>query len=478
MGTAITILCVASVVHAAAAGSRSSFRSAEPPAQSAAGQASAPSSAAPALRNGDVIDLLKGGLSAETVVVAINTADRTAFDTAPPTLIQLKSQGVPDSVIGAMLQRAAKDRQSAATAPPATAQATAPGALRADLVQPQLKQLEDRLAALKRQRLDKAAEHQRALESARVSRSQCNPQTKLGSVHCATADLSDMVASRRQGEVAALDAGIADLQRKVDAIHQAAPGSEALSALGSTPPASAAGNAVAAAPAAVPVAWALIPAGTFEMGCAPTDKRCSPDEKPRHSVTLSKPFELMTTEATMATMRQFAGETGLAMPVQEWATMAQQPAVGLTWDEARSLCRWLGGRLPTEAEWERAARGGTDAAVYPWGAEPPIDHQGAKNGAHFGKSAPAPVATYAPNGYGLFDMSGNVFEWTSDAYGDFKADAVVDPSPQKGGKRVVKGGAFVDTSTSELRTSYRWWVGPEKRYIMLGVRCARDPVAK
>jgi sulfatase modifying factor 1 len=475
MATAITILSVTAALHAV------SLHPTERAERLAAVPVSVQSSVAPPLRNSDVIDLLKGGLTADTVVVAINTADRTAFDTAPATLIQLKLQGVPESVIGAMLQRAAKDRQAAPTAPAAPAApapAGAPGALRADLVQPQLKQLEDRLAGLKRQRQEKTVEHQRALESARVSRSQCNPQTKLGSVHCATADLSDMVAGRRQGEVASLDTAIAELQRKVDAIHQAVPGSEALSALGPTAAASATVHTAAAAPAAVPVAWALIPAGTFSMGCVPTDKRCARDEKPRHAVTLSKPFELMTTEVTMATMRQFASETGLTMPVQEWSTMAQQPAVGLTWDEARSLCRWLGGRLPTEAEWERAARGGTDAAAYPWGPEPPIDQQGAKNGAHFGKSAPAPVATYAPNGYGLFDMTGNVFEWTSDAYAGFKADAVVDPSPQNGGKRVIRGGAFVDNSTSELRISYRWWVGPEKRYIMLGVRCARDPVAK
>jgi formylglycine-generating enzyme required for sulfatase activity len=99
------------------------------------------------------------------------------------------------------------------------------------------------------------------------------------------------------------------------------------------------------------VQWAYIPAQTFQMGCVPGDSECTGGEKPRHQVTLTRSFELMTTEVTIGMFRRYAQETGREMPAQpEWNTTDTQPVVNVTWDESKAFCGWLKGRLPTEAE--------------------------------------------------------------------------------------------------------------------------------
>jgi formylglycine-generating enzyme required for sulfatase activity len=171
-----------------------------------------------------------------------------------------------------------------------------------------------------------------------------------------------------------------------------------------------------------PIAWVTISSGTFQMGCVPGDPRCDADEQPRHPVTISKGFQLMATEVTVGAYRALIGELDAQPP---WST-PDHPVVVVTWQDAAAFCDKAGGRLPTEAEWEYAARGGLDGAVFAWGDDFMPKGKVMANTWHGEfpwQRLPAhryertsPVASFPPNGYGLFDIAGNVWEWTADFY--------------------------------------------------------------
>jgi formylglycine-generating enzyme required for sulfatase activity len=171
--------------------------------------------------------------------------------------------------------------------------------------------------------------------------------------------------------------------------------------------------------------------------------------------------------------------------------------VNVTWEEAASFCAAVGGRLPTEAEWERAARGGTAGARFTWGnaTAPRVDDLPAANvadesarrsypymtvfpGYDDGYPMTSPVGTYPPNAYGLFDMAGNVWEWVADFYdaGYYATSPPEDPNgPSSGDGRVVRGGSWYGDPAS-LRVSLRGGDDPVRRPYGDGVgfRCARD----
>ena len=226
------------------------------------------------------------------------------------------------------------------------------------------------------------------------------------------------------------------------------------------------------------VVWRAIPSGTFEMGCMPGDSDCRPNEQPRHRVTLTQAFELMETEVTVRQFREWAAARSLRAPRQPPWNGDEHPIVNVTWEEMRAFCQGIGGRLPTEAEWEFAARGGADGAIYPWGPafDPDlangIDRAGADTWART-----APVGSFPSNAYGLRDMIGNVWEWVADWYWPLYFGRSVESDPPgaaEGRFRALRGGSW-DNEPEHLRTSFRFRLSPTGRYpLYVGGRCARD----
>jgi formylglycine-generating enzyme required for sulfatase activity len=256
----------------------------------------------------------------------------------------------------------------------------------------------------------------------------------------------------------------------------------------------------------------------FLMGCVSVDSACQPHEKPRHQVTLTRAYALLATEVTRAQFQSFvrmegyrtvaeregwgfgfdrAGyirQDGLSWREPGFFQGDDHPVVQVSWDDAVAYCTWAGGRLPTEAEWEYAARGGVADGRFVWGdAADGIGAPKAANvaddavRAHFpwwavfpdyrdGFSWTAPAGSFAANAFGLFDMAGNVWEWTADWYASsaYTASSAMDPrGPSSGRSRVVRGSSWGDEPVV-LRLSERSYFAPEQRSYFHGFRCARD----
>jgi formylglycine-generating enzyme required for sulfatase activity len=214
--------------------------------------------------------------------------------------------------------------------------------------------------------------------------------------------------------------------------------------------------------------YAWIAPGTFVMGCTQGDTECEANETPAHEVTLTRGFWLGTTEVTVAAFRRFSKAMRVALPPSN-DDGENRPVVHLSWFEADEVCAWSGGRLPTEAEWEFAARaGGTEARR--GNLDQLVRHGSGRLSATF------PVASQAANAWGLHDMLGNAFEWVADWYGQraYASSPLHDPQgPERGTFRVVRGGPWI-LNVHFARASARNWFVPTVRFGNIGTRCARE----
>jgi iron(II)-dependent oxidoreductase len=229
--------------------------------------------------------------------------------------------------------------------------------------------------------------------------------------------------------------------------------------------------------------------GTFEMGCGAGDSACDVDN-PAHMVTVS-PFSMEVTEVTVAAYTECVDDGGCSEPAAADSCnygsipMGNHPINCVSWDQAVDYCAWKGRRLPTEAEWEYAASGGSDRA-YPWGSAEAtcefahmyevVDMMG-DYGCMTGTTAA--VGTY-PGGaspFGMLDMAGNVDEWVADYYAAdyYTMSPATDPQgPDTGTQRVIRGGDWYDASAFNLRVFDRGRQAPENSGPEHGFRCAAD----
>jgi formylglycine-generating enzyme required for sulfatase activity len=215
--------------------------------------------------------------------------------------------------------------------------------------------------------------------------------------------------------------------------------------------------------------YVWIPPGTFRMGCSPGDNECADNEKPAHTVTISRGFWMGQTEVTVGAYDRFKRRGGGTMPSGD--DPDKQPVMYIPWNDAVACCRWAGGRLPTEAEWEYAARAGTAGARY--GNLDAVAWYGRNNGGR-----PHAVGQKEPNAFRLYDMLGNVLGMVADWYGDkyYGASKPRDPrGPPSGEFRVVRGGSWgVDPQL--VRASRRGRSLPNVSYGNLGFRCVREVI--
>lgn len=245
----------------------------------------------------------------------------------------------------------------------------------------------------------------------------------------------------------------------------------------------------------------LIPAGEFWMGRfhmwlldeLGMHLRLRLDDQPAHLVRLDDYF-IDKNEVTNEDYARFLQATGHRKPFHwvkgEYSEGEEKyPVYNVSWDDAEAYCKWIGKRLPTEAEWEKAARGGRERTMFPWGDElTPGGARGrgvnegiegdalAKRARYGAPNGPTKVGSYAPNGYGLHDMIGNVAEWVADWYNRTYYSVTPDSNPegpQSGLYRVSRGAGWSVSDERILAASYRNYVNPEHRSNAIGFRCAK-----
>ena len=218
----------------------------------------------------------------------------------------------------------------------------------------------------------------------------------------------------------------------------------------------------------------LIPPGTYTMGCSASNAYSCYSDETQHQVTLTNAFYLSRTEVTQA---QWVAKMGSNPSYFTGDT--SRPVEQVSWNDIQPFCTNNGLRLPTEAEWEYAYRAGTTTAFHgmPGYLNGTNDDNQLGTIAWFSSNSgnqTRPVAGKAANGFGLYDMSGNVWEWCQDWYGTYASGAQTNPTGPGGGSyRVLRGGSW-DTYSSLCRASYRF-NSPDYRYSSFGFRVARTP---
>lgn len=233
-------------------------------------------------------------------------------------------------------------------------------------------------------------------------------------------------------------------------------------------------NALVMTPEAKTEAMVAVPSGPFLQGSADDDPNARPEEQPQREVTLGA-YYIDRTPVTAAEYQAFLDATG-RKPSKEWAELndanktPHRPVIFVNWEEANSYAQWAGKRLPTEAEWEKAARG-TDGRIYPWGDEPPTLKR-----AWYDQKTPGDVGSrpFGTSPWGVHEMAGNVFEWVQDWYErGYYAEAPADnpTGPDSGKKKIIRGGSFAHGEFA-LRCATRGRYRPEAHRANHGFRCA------
>ena len=226
----------------------------------------------------------------------------------------------------------------------------------------------------------------------------------------------------------------------------------------------------------------LIPKGEFTMGGS------EHSDEPTHQVVLDA-YHMDKYETSNARYKEFMKATGHPAPAY-WddprLNKPNQPVVGVSWTDAADFCKWEGKRLPTEAEWERAAKGPSGERHYPWGHS--LDPKKANYGQHVGRTAPVDSYPEGVSGYGVYNMAGNVFEWVADWYAPlyYKESVALNPKgaeqgynfANQGPVKVLRGGSWLAPATS-LHTTHRFWNQPDNNSygVGLGFRCAKSTEA-
>jgi len=235
----------------------------------------------------------------------------------------------------------------------------------------------------------------------------------------------------------------------------------------------------------VPDLMVPVPAGWFLMGSDPRrDPAAGPQEQPQREVRLDA-FEIDRYEVSNAQYLLFVLATGASWPPYWKADpfpekMVRHPVIAITWQEATAYCRWAGKRLPTEAEWEKAARG-TDGRLFPWGNQPAgwgrsnIAHPGSKRGLKYPPLANVDRYDRGVSPYGVYQMAGNVAEWVADWFdpGYYLSGASDNPhGPGLGEDKVFRGGSW-NEDPEVARSAGRGAQAPDHRSYLIGLRCAR-----
>jgi len=242
------------------------------------------------------------------------------------------------------------------------------------------------------------------------------------------------------------------------------------------------------------IGMVAVKGGTFHMGCTGEQPKCDGDEKPVHRVTLDD-FAISRYEVTNAQYAAFLnqnridrdgrdGRTALIHMGNSFCQINHQngkfapvpgkedhPVVEVTWNGAQSFCQWAGGRLPTEAEWEYAARGGRQSRPTAYSGSNHVDSVAWYDRNANGSTHPA--GSKKPNELGLYDMSGNVWEWCFDWYGDYPSQPLKNPTgPKKGESVVVRGGSWLYYG-SFCRVANRASSAPDYAFNNYGFRLVR-----
>ena len=234
--------------------------------------------------------------------------------------------------------------------------------------------------------------------------------------------------------------------------------------------------------------FVLIPAGTFTMGSPENEpNRDAAGREVQHKVTISRSFYMQTTEVTLKQWRTLMGKKLFG----KQKGTDDMPVIKVSWYDCMKFIKKLNAlndgvyRLPTEAEWEYACRAGSKTA-YSWGDEIGCSKAMYSNNTRrsddcilfvqsmkLKNNQPAPVKTYPPNAWGLYDMHGNVWEWCQDLYGDYSANAITDPlGPDSGTMRIRRGGSWF-FHDYKCRSANRAYAHPASRFRNIGFRLVR-----